>query len=211
MIMTIHTVLASCCLILLSISITTAFTTVQPRRIAATTTKLTDTTIVSPFDESTSEDGTTTTATKTLEGPLDLTWDNVELVLDEMRHFLIQDGGNVIISEIDGPVVRLELQVRKRYNVLLLTFVHPDCLFVCLFICVTTTKPFPIIPTLFVGWSKLSFLCIVLFCHIRSPKMNYCSYFMIQCNYLLAYLYILGTYAMMTDSIQFDLFGLNFF
>ena len=112
--MTIHTVLASC-LILLSISITTAFTTtVQPRRIAATTTKLTDTTIVSPFDESTteSEDGTTTTTTKTLEGPLDLTWDNVELVLDEMRHFLIQDGGNVIISEIDGPVVRLELQVR---------------------------------------------------------------------------------------------------
>ena len=111
MIMTIHTVHVSC-LILLSISITTAFTTVQPRRIAATTTKLTDTTIVSPFDESTSEDGTTTTATKTLEGPLDLTWDNVELVLDEMRHFLIQDGGNVIISEIDGPVVRLELQVR---------------------------------------------------------------------------------------------------
>ncbi|MGK3745975.1 MAG: hypothetical protein ACI8RD_007883 [Bacillariaceae sp.] len=126
MIMTIHIVLASC-LILLSTSITTAFTTVQPRRIAAittttttTTTKLTDTTIVSPFDESsndssttTSEDGTTTTATKSkLEGPLDLTWDNVELVLDEMRHFLIQDGGNVIISEIDGPVVRLELQVR---------------------------------------------------------------------------------------------------
>ena len=113
--MTIHTVLASC-LILLSISITTAFTTVQPRRIAATTTKLTDTTIVSPFDESTteSEDGTTTTTTKTLEGPLDLTWDNVELVLDEMRHFLIQDGGNVIISEIDGPVVRLELQVRTN-------------------------------------------------------------------------------------------------
>jgi Fe-S cluster biogenesis protein NfuA len=30
--------------------------------------------------------------------------------LDEMRGFLIQDGGNVIISEIDGPVVRLELQ-----------------------------------------------------------------------------------------------------
>ena len=109
--MTIHTVLASC-LILLSISITTAFTTVQPRRIAATTTKLTDTTIVSPFDETESEVGTTTTAT--LEGPLDLTWDNVELVLDEMRHFLIQDGGNVIISEIDGPVVRLELQVRTN-------------------------------------------------------------------------------------------------
>ena len=146
--MTIHTVLASC-LILLSISITTAFTTVQPRRIAATTTtKLTDTTIVSPFDEI-SSDSSTTTETKTLEGPLDLTWDNVELVLDEMRHFLIQDGGNVIISEIDGPVVRLELQVRKRYIMLLLTSVHPVC-FVCLFICVTTTNLSSIIPTLFV-------------------------------------------------------------
>mmetsp|Transcript_14218 Transcript_14218/g.32718 ORF Transcript_14218/g.32718 Transcript_14218/m.32718 type:complete len:145 (-) Transcript_14218:405-839(-) len=27
-----------------------------------------------------------------------------------MRHFLIADGGNVVIQEIDGPVVRLELQ-----------------------------------------------------------------------------------------------------
>ena len=25
--------------------------------------------------------------------------------------YLIQDGGNVVISDIDGPVVRLELQV----------------------------------------------------------------------------------------------------
>ena len=33
------------------------------------------------------------------------------MVLDEMRPFLIQDGGNVAVSEIDGPVVRLELQV----------------------------------------------------------------------------------------------------
>lgn len=45
-----------------------------------------------------------------LVGPLDLTWDNVEAVLDEMRPYLIQDGGNVIISDIDGPVVKLELQ-----------------------------------------------------------------------------------------------------
>jgi hypothetical protein len=136
--MTIPIVLASY-LILLSMSITTAFTNVQPRRIAAiktttTTTKLTDTTIVSPFDESSSdssttisEDGTTTTTTKSkVEGPLDLTWDNVELVLDEMRHFLIQDGGNVIISEIDGPVVRLELQVRNDITSLR----RSSCLFV---------------------------------------------------------------------------------
>uniref|UniRef100_A0A7S1V170 NIF system FeS cluster assembly NifU C-terminal domain-containing protein n=1 Tax=Grammatophora oceanica TaxID=210454 RepID=A0A7S1V170_9STRA len=56
------------------------------------------------------------TATATLDapssssGPLDLTWENVEMVLDSMREYLIADGGNVIIKEIDGPVVRLELQ-----------------------------------------------------------------------------------------------------
>jgi len=42
--------------------------------------------------------------------PLDLTWENVDLVLEEMRPYLLQDGGNVAISEIDGPIVRLELQ-----------------------------------------------------------------------------------------------------
>ena len=72
--------------------------------------------IVSPFDNSGDNDGTTTTTTEEqstdkLVGPLDLTWDNVEAVLDEMRPFLIQDGGNVVIQDIDGPVVRLELQV----------------------------------------------------------------------------------------------------
>lgn len=41
---------------------------------------------------------------------LELTWDNVDMVLDDMRPYLIQDGGNVIISEIDGPIVKLELQ-----------------------------------------------------------------------------------------------------
>lgn len=42
---------------------------------------------------------------------LDLTEENVELVLDEMRPFLQADGGDVALTEIDGPVVRLELQV----------------------------------------------------------------------------------------------------
>jgi hypothetical protein len=78
-------------------------------------------TIVSPFDNTNEEDGggdQNTNAAVAVEdnyklvGPLDLTWENVEAVLDEMRHFLIQDGGNVIINEIDGPVVKLELQVR---------------------------------------------------------------------------------------------------
>jgi hypothetical protein len=80
--------------------------------------------IVSPFDESgaataeapTDGDGDEMTHTKAktvadIVGPLDLTWDNVELVLDAMRGFLIQDGGNVLIAEIDGPVVKLELVV----------------------------------------------------------------------------------------------------
>jgi Fe-S cluster biogenesis protein NfuA len=44
-----------------------------------------------------------------LEGPLDLTLENVEAVLDEMRPYLISDGGNVKVNEIDGPIVRLEL------------------------------------------------------------------------------------------------------
>ena len=77
-------------------------------------------TIVSPFDESNTDSNSASKATATTttsppkkkdDGPLDLTWENVELVLDEMRPFLIQDGGNVAITEIDGPVVRLELQV----------------------------------------------------------------------------------------------------
>ncbi len=72
-------------------------------------------TIISPFDSS--EDATaTSTATYTPlpsnDEPLELTWENVDMVLEEMRPYLLQDGGNVAISEIDGPVVRLELQVR---------------------------------------------------------------------------------------------------
>lgn len=44
------------------------------------------------------------------DGPLPLTLENVEKVLDEMRPYLMSDGGNVKVVEIDGPVVRLELQ-----------------------------------------------------------------------------------------------------
>jgi Fe-S cluster biogenesis protein NfuA len=42
--------------------------------------------------------------------PLALTADNVETVLDELRPYLISDGGNVELVEIDGPIVRLRLQ-----------------------------------------------------------------------------------------------------
>ena len=34
----------------------------------------------------------------------------LEKVLDELRPFLISDGGNVEIAEIDGPIVKVRLQ-----------------------------------------------------------------------------------------------------
>ena len=39
-----------------------------------------------------------------------LTQENVEAVLDELRPFLVADGGNVEIVEIDGPIVKVRLQ-----------------------------------------------------------------------------------------------------
>jgi Fe-S cluster biogenesis protein NfuA len=41
---------------------------------------------------------------------MELTIDNVETVLDEMRPYLMSDGGNVEVVEIDGPIVKLRLQ-----------------------------------------------------------------------------------------------------
>ena len=41
---------------------------------------------------------------------LELTSTNVETVLDEMRPYLMADGGNVELVEIDGPIVKLRLQ-----------------------------------------------------------------------------------------------------
>jgi Fe-S cluster biogenesis protein NfuA len=41
---------------------------------------------------------------------MELTIENVETVLDEMRPYLMSDGGNVELVELDGPVVRLRLQ-----------------------------------------------------------------------------------------------------
>jgi hypothetical protein len=120
----------SAAILLLTLGSTSAFV-VAPRSFGVTS-KLfsaeTEDAIVSPFDESNDDSGYTQTETvEAQEGPLDLTWDNVEMVLDEMRPYLIQDGGNVIIAEIDGPVVRLQLQVN-----VLLAMVHgssPKCCF----------------------------------------------------------------------------------
>lgn len=41
---------------------------------------------------------------------LPLTAENIESVLDEIRPYLIADGGNVALHEIDGNVVKLTLQ-----------------------------------------------------------------------------------------------------
>ena len=41
---------------------------------------------------------------------LALTTDNVETVLDELRPYLMADGGNVELVEIEGPIVKLKLQ-----------------------------------------------------------------------------------------------------
>ncbi|MFZ4566042.1 MAG: NifU family protein [Prochlorococcaceae cyanobacterium] len=39
-----------------------------------------------------------------------LTLDNVERVLDELRPYLMADGGNVEVVELDGPIVKVRLQ-----------------------------------------------------------------------------------------------------
>jgi Fe-S cluster biogenesis protein NfuA len=45
-----------------------------------------------------------------MPGTMELTNENVEKVLDELRPYLMSDGGNVELVELDGPIVRLRLQ-----------------------------------------------------------------------------------------------------
>ena len=49
-------------------------------------------------------------ANENAENELKLTTENVENVLDELRPYLMADGGNVELVELDGPVVKLRLQ-----------------------------------------------------------------------------------------------------
>jgi Fe-S cluster biogenesis protein NfuA len=44
------------------------------------------------------------------QATLELTRENVEKVLDQLRPYLMADGGNVELVEVDGPVVKLRLQ-----------------------------------------------------------------------------------------------------
>jgi Fe-S cluster biogenesis protein NfuA len=45
-----------------------------------------------------------------MQGTLELNSENIEKVLDELRPYLMADGGNVELVEVEGPVVRLRLQ-----------------------------------------------------------------------------------------------------
>ena len=45
-----------------------------------------------------------------MSATLELSKENVETVLDELRPYLMADGGNVELVDIEGPVVQLRLQ-----------------------------------------------------------------------------------------------------
>jgi len=49
-------------------------------------------------------------ATVSSDDPRALTLANVERALDELRPYLLADGGNVEVVEIDGPIVKVRLQ-----------------------------------------------------------------------------------------------------
>lgn len=72
--------------------------------------------VQSPFDSGQPTEELTVTEEELVEsanrisGPLALTMENVDVVLDEMRPYLIADGGNVAVRDIDGGIVKLELQ-----------------------------------------------------------------------------------------------------
>ena len=53
---------------------------------------------------------TTAGSEAAISDPRALTIENVERVLDELRPYLMADGGNVEVVEIDGPIVKVRLQ-----------------------------------------------------------------------------------------------------
>jgi hypothetical protein len=60
--------------------------------------------------ETTSPSEQAAAAPETSADPRALTIENVERVLDELRPYLMADGGNVEVVELDGPVVKVRLQ-----------------------------------------------------------------------------------------------------
>ena len=64
--------------------------------------------VVSPFDQG-ATDAESSSSTSD-EAQLELTVENVDLVLEDMRPYLMADGGNVAVRDIKDGVVMLELQ-----------------------------------------------------------------------------------------------------
>ena len=89
------TVHALCCL-----AVAAAYTTkiAAPRWRRTTARRAVD---LSPFEEE---------VIRIADDQYPLTLDNVEMILDELRPYLMSDGGNVRVSGIEGPVVRLQLE-----------------------------------------------------------------------------------------------------
>ena len=82
-------------------------TVVSPQRHPLQPIRATANDVVSPFQNDADDAGP-------VVGPLELTLENVETVLDEMRPYLQADGGNVAVRGIENNVVQLELQVPSR-------------------------------------------------------------------------------------------------
>ena len=61
-------------------------------------------------DSSTADSSATDSSATTATDPRALTIENVERTLDELRPYLMADGGNVEVVEIDGPIVKVRLQ-----------------------------------------------------------------------------------------------------
>jgi len=57
--------------------------------------------VISPFNEGSSSSSSSPPPSSLTDGPLELTAENVDMVLEEVRPYLISDGGNIEIVSID--------------------------------------------------------------------------------------------------------------
>jgi Fe-S cluster biogenesis protein NfuA len=70
-----------------------------------------DDTIISPFDKSSSEATTLPHASSSDTSPLEFTAENVDAVLNEVRPYLIADGGNVSVERVDVETKNVYLKL----------------------------------------------------------------------------------------------------
>ena len=89
---------ALCCLAVAAAYTLPALKIAAPRWRRTTARRAVD---LSPFEEE---------VIRSADDQYPLTLDNVEMILDELRPYLMSDGGNVRVSGIEGPVVRLQLE-----------------------------------------------------------------------------------------------------